>query len=103
MSQKEVLAVVGDQMLPAFKAEKDRLDRIDRWYRWDHDQPHQPRQSTREYKDLLSRAQTPWLGLVVTSVAQSLYVEGYRTAEATDNAQAWQWWQTNGLDGRQIA
>lgn len=103
MSQRETLDIVGKLMLPTFKAEKGRLDHIDNWYRWDHDQPHQPRHSTKEYKELSARAQTPWLGLVVTSVAQSLYVEGYRRAEDPTDAAPWQWWQVNGLDRRQLA
>lgn len=103
MSQKETLGIVRSVLWPAFTAEKDKLDRIDRWYRWDHDRPHQPRHSTSEYKELSARAQTPWLGLVVTSVAQSLYVEGYRRADAEADASAWRWWQANGMDGRQIA
>ncbi len=103
MRQTETLDLVRKLLLPTFKLEKDRLDRIDNWYRWDHDQPHQPRHSTTEYKQLSERAQTPWLGLVVTSVAQSLYVEGYRNAVAKDDAKSWRWWQTNGMDRRQIA
>lgn len=103
MTKRETLSIVEQMLFPTFRAEKDRLDRIDRWYRWDHDQPHQPRQATREYKELSARSQTPWLGLVVTSVAQSLYVEGYRRAEDPNDASAWQWWQANGMDGRQIA
>jgi hypothetical protein len=103
MSQPDVVEIVRDRLFPAFKAERERLDLIDRWYRWDHEQPHQPRQSTREYKELSARAQTPWLGLVVTAAAQALYVEGYRAADAEDDATAWQWWQANGMDRHQIA
>lgn len=103
MNKRQTLSIVQKMLFPTFKVEKDRLDRIDRWYRWDHDQPHQPRHSTREYKELSARSQTPWLGLVVTSVAQALYVEGYRRAADPEDASAWQWWQANGMDGRQIA
>lgn len=103
MSQRDTVGIVKSMLWPTFRAEKDRLDRIDRWYRWDHDKPHQPRHATREYKDLSSRAQTPWLGLVVTSVAQALYVEGYRRAEDAADATPWQYWQANGMDGRQMA
>jgi hypothetical protein len=88
---------------PAFNAERQRLDRIDKWYRWDHDKPHAPRHATQEYKTLEERAQTPWLTLVVTSVAQAMYVDGHKSEGQPENTESWRWWQANGLDGRQIA
>lgn len=99
---------------PAYLAEFDALqpdlDKIDRWWRWDHDKPHAPRTSTSEYRQLADRAQTPWLGLVVTSLAQILIVEGYRPslAEETDDdtdddtVGPWRYWQMNGMDARQV-
>jgi len=103
LGTSEATALVSKELLPALRAEREKLDRIDRWYRWDHDKPHTPRQSTTEYRQLSERAQTPWLGLVVTDVAQALYVEGYRHARDDVEAAAWGIWQANGLDGRQIA
>jgi hypothetical protein len=102
LSETELLELVRDTAWPAMRGERDRLDIIDRWCRWDHDKPHTPRHSTNEYKELSSRSQTPWLGLVVTAVAQSLYVEGYRRATEDDNAKAWATWQANGMDSRQV-
>lgn len=102
-SPNDAKELIIDQLAPAFLAERQRLDRIDRWYRWDHDKPHSPRHSTREYQDLATRAQTPLLGLVVTTVAQNLYVEGYRSAESPEDSTSWKSWQANGMDSRQIA
>ena len=99
----ELLGQVKRVLMPQFIGEKVRLDWIDRWLRWDHDRPHSPRASTKEYQELSTRAQDPWLALVVTSVAQQLYVEGYRAAEAEENTPAWRMWQANGLDRRQSA
>jgi hypothetical protein len=42
------------------------------------------------------------LGLVVDSVAQSMYVDGYRAPKAKDEAPAWDIWQRNRLDARQL-
>lgn len=103
LERAEATEILNTMVLPAFWVELRKLNRIDQWHRWDHPKPHSPQQSTREYDELSSRAQTPWLGLVVTAVAQALYVEGYRRADEPDNAQPWQWWQANGLDSRQIA
>lgn len=103
MSQSELLTLINQQLWPALKAEKERLNRIDRWYRWDHDRPYTPRQATREYQQIVRRAQTPFLQLVVTAVAQLLYLDGYRRADEPDDMAAWDYWQANGLDARQIA
>ena len=103
LSQKDLLDLVKGRLLPAFFKERERLDTIDRYVRWDHDKPHAPKEASREYKTLMDRAQTPWGNLIVTSVAQALYVDGYRPESGTENADAWKWWQINGMDSRQIA
>lgn len=99
----EAVELTKIRLWPLLREERKRVARIDKWMRWDHDDPHQPRQSTREYRDLAKRAQAPWGRRVVTAVTDQLYVEGYRAAQASDNAEPWQWWQENGLDARQIA
>lgn len=102
LSQSDLLEMIKTTLWPAFQAERDRLNRIDRWYRWDHDKAHTPPQATREYQQLIKRAPTPFLHLVVTAVAQLLYVDGYRRADEPLDANAWSYWQANGLDSRQI-
>ena len=103
MTKSDVAAIVADEIIPEWRKERQRLDRIDRWARWDHDAPHKPRAATPEYKELAARSQAPWGALIVTSVAQTLYVEGYRRPEEPDDATAWRIWQANGWDGRQVA
>lgn len=103
MKPDDVKEQVRDLLMPAYLTERTKLDRIDRWYRWDHDRPHQPAQATTEYKELSQRAQAPWLGLVVTTVAQALYVDGHRPSDSLDNTAAWGSWQANGMDRRQMA
>lgn len=99
----DIVRLISNDLLPKLYAEKERLDRIDKWARHDHDDPYTPAVATAEYKKLRQHAPTPWLSLVVTSVAQSLFVDGYRRADAPDDSSAWQIWQANGLDARQIA
>ena len=88
--------------MPLWQKERKRLDRIDRWMRWEHDQPHAPRQATQEYRQLAERSPEPWGDLIVTSVAQTLYVEGYRRATDPENSAGWRRWQANQMDARQI-
>ena len=94
--------LISDTLWPAFVAERERLNAIDRWYRWDHDEPVSARQATREHKELAKRAQTPLGHLIVTAVAQELYVEGYRRAEDPEDKAPWRAWQMNGMDARQV-
>ena len=91
--------------IPEWRKNKERVDKIDRWYRdrlEAEDKPVIPNAANREYRELRDRSQTPWLGLIVTSVAQSIFVDGYRRPEDPGNAAAWEFWQANGLDGKQM-
>jgi hypothetical protein len=89
--------------------ERERLDRIDCWYRWHQEPVHIPKQSTRELRKLAELSKVPWLSLVVTTVAQSMYVDGYRSKlddpgdNEVDPNSPWQIWLGNGFDQRQIA
>ena len=103
MTPETVIALVVDELLPLFKREKEKNDRIDRWARWNHDEPHKPSHATTEYKQLADRAQAPWGDLVVTSIAQTLYVEGYRRPDEPEDATGWEIWQANKMDARQVA
>jgi hypothetical protein len=79
LSKTDIVDLVGDKLLPEFITELRRLDSIDLWYRWRHEDLVIPNAATKEMKALLELARTPWLGSVVTGVAQSMYVDDYRT------------------------
>lgn len=101
MQAQAVIDVAGE-LLPMWASEKERLDAIDKWYRGKNDLPFQPRRSTKEFKRLRERAVTPWLKLIVTSVSQSMYVDGYRRSDKPEDLAPWAAWQANGMDARQI-
>lgn len=42
------------------------------------------------------------LKFVVNSRVQAMYVDGFQTTDSPDNVEAWNTWQRNGLDARQI-
>jgi SPP1 Gp6-like portal protein len=112
----EVADLVIKQLLPAWRNERQRLDRIDRWYRWDHDDIKLPRRASSELKALVEMSKVPWLGLVVTTTAQAMYVDGFRSESDPEPdrddegniiepplAGPWRLWKLNDLDNKQIA
>lgn len=103
MNRNDAAALIGDSLFEQWRHERAKMDRIDRWARWDHDDPHKPMQATAEYTELANRAQAPWGDLIVGSVAQTLYVEGFRRPDAPEDGSGWRLWQANSMDRRQIA
>jgi len=103
LSQRDVVELTHDRLLPAFWHERARLDRIDKWYRWDAEPVPLPRSATAELRKLVELARTPWLGLVVTTTAQCMYVDGYRSPDLARNAASWDTWNANDFDQRQVA
>lgn len=102
LNAADAVETAGD-LMDQWQAEKPKLDMIDRWARWSHDEPHRPRHATTEYRELAARSQAPWGDLIVASVAQTLYVEGYRRPTAPSDTVGWDIWQANGMDARQVA
>lgn len=113
MKQQSVVDLVKGQLWDPWKRERDKLDAIDRWARWQQEQSKLPRHTTRELRYLEEISRTPWLGLVVTTVAQCMYVDNHRSSvdagpAADDELDArrsgpWWTWSRNGFDRRQIA
>jgi hypothetical protein len=129
LDAKSLESLVRDKMLTEWRRERTRLDLIDRWYRWDPVETRLPAGATRELKALRELSRVPWLGLVVTSTAQCMYVDGYRSSLDPVKAKyspdelgsldpdapppgpskpeppvgPWKVWLQNGWDQRQIA
>lgn len=62
-----------------------------------------PRGLPIEVKKLAEMSRVNIMEIVVSSVAQAMYVDGYRQAKQADDAPAWAVWQANGMDAAQIA
>lgn len=102
MSRSAVVELARDSLIPAWQSERQRLDSIDAWYRWDPEKVRVPNHADQEEKYLRDLAETPWLGLVVTTVAQQLVAELLRSAER-DTKALWLPWQRNRMQSRQRA
>lgn len=79
LSDSSLTSLLKDQLIPDWQEENEKLCLIDRWYRWDPERPRLPHGATKEMRALIGLSQVPWLGLVVTSLAQCLFVDGYRS------------------------
>lgn len=82
--------------------ELDTLDKIHAYWRDQQPHPSAPTGSTKEVQALAKLSRVNIMDIVVASVAQSMYVDGYRSKMGETDAAAWQIWQANGMDARQI-
>lgn len=103
MKPDQVIEVVNELLWPQYDNEKNRLRRIDRWYRWQQSDVHIPRFATTEHRKLVELSKTPWLGLVVSVLSQSMFVDGYKSPDSRADSSIWKTWQGNKFDARQIA
>lgn len=111
LKPQDAVAVVRDTMFQPWLRERERLDRIDKWHRWQPEDISLPRKSLPELRQLRELSKTPWLSLVVTSCAQCLYVDNYRSSVDNPNEEVdsdtlrgpWRTWNANDFNNRQIA
>lgn len=100
LDQEQAEATVRT-LLEVRRAEQDRLDVIAAYVRGDHNSVYVPKSARDEYTWLRKRAKVNMMRLVVTVLAQNLYVDGYRPTGVAENAEAWRFWQANRMDARQ--
>lgn len=105
---------LAKENFPSFLRQRANVLILDAWSRGEqrtaeeHDlhgitgQVYAPRETTDEYKQLSRLSPTPLGGLIVTSLAQTLYVDGVRRSKTLENMQVWDSWQANGWDAKQI-
>ncbi|WP_445343492.1 phage portal protein [Bifidobacterium sp. ESL0819] len=104
-TEQEARNALRGLLLPAWGSELNAMNRIDRWWRW-NPKPIRLKKATQEHRMLRDMGQTPWLRLVVTTLAQTLYLEGV-DIQGADNQQReadfWQPWERSRMGRRQIA
>jgi len=101
MRQSDVLELVNDVLLPKFTSERQQLDQIDCWYRWNPEKVDIPNKASTEHRGLRDLSETPWLNLVVTTMAQQLMAEAVRSAKSKDTSRLWEPWQRNRMAAKQ--
>jgi hypothetical protein len=94
--------VLAGNIMDHRNAERAALDRVRRY--WKGRQPLLPVLPTNTpepVKALARIARVNVCGIVVDTLAQSTFVEGYRASGDAENSPVWQTWQANRLDARQ--
>lgn len=101
MSAQE-LGKVLPWLLAARRAEAGRITTIRENLKGRVCDIYVPKSATAEYKKLVDQAKFNILPLLVSSVAQGLFIDGYRPANSVDNSPVWDAvWQPNRMDARQ--
>ncbi len=103
MSHSDVVELARDVLIPGWQLERARLDILDRWWRWNPEQISLPRKSEPEARELRDLAESPWFHLLVTTIAQQLFMESVRSTEVDDTTMIWKPWQRNRFPARQMA
>lgn len=89
-------------MLSHRETKKAHLERVRSYVRDTQAPTWLPAGAPAELRILAKISRVNLLKLVVDSVTQAMYVEGYRGAREADDAAAWSAWQANRMDARQI-
>jgi len=89
------------RLWPEWADSRERSRELQAWALGQQPKPTLPDSATAEYRSLQEKAITPWLGLVVQSLAQALIVEGYRSSGAAEDEALWAVWQANQMDAKQ--
>ncbi len=92
----------ASRLLAAREGEAEQLDVIRRY--WKGRQPIPaviPRSAPREVRTMARIARVNICSIVIDSLAQSTYVDGFRAANDADDLEVWATWQANRMDARQ--
>lgn len=103
ISPYEVKEFVSEIVYPEFTRVKHELDRVRLWVEGRQPYYLALHQMSAEKRGLQELARTPWLGLAVNTMAQCLFVDGYRAEGSIANSEGpWRTWNANGFRARQI-
>lgn len=100
---------VARALKPTLEAQRHEANAIDSWLKPDTKRGFDlPARATNEHRQLADLARTPWLSLVVTNVAQAMFVNGIVGGDPDDNGNVdsqrlWSLWVDNGMPAHQVA
>lgn len=105
MQRNDVLELANDVLIPGWQQQRRSLDLIDKWHRWEPDALRDkiPNYATSEHRNLAKISETPFLSLVVTTVAQQLVAEAFRSSRTVNTERITEPWLRNRMHSRQRA
>lgn len=99
----EAVAVIVERLAGVMDRQRREADAVDSWLRPETVRGFDvPRRASTEHKQLASLARTPWLSLVVTNVAQAMYVSSI-VGESGEASDLWKLWLDNNMASLQVA
>lgn len=102
LSAEDAIAQVR-RMVDIRLGELEQLDKIHSYVRGEQKIPGISSAVPPEVISLLKVSRVNVLDLILSSVAQSLYIDGFRQDGQAEDAPPWSSWQANKMDARQIA
>ena len=97
----EEASTIAAGLMKVRNSEYRSLDLIHDYVEGEIDPQYVPRDAAVEFRQIVRQSRVNVLPLVVDTIAQSLYVDGYRAKQSEENAPAWDQWQANRMDARQ--
>lgn len=101
MSDAAAISAVRE-LLEVREMDRERLDLIHLYFRGRQPHPLAPRGAAVDVKKLARISRVNMMKLVVSSMSQALYVDGFRQRLADDDAPVWETWQLNKFDSRHL-
>lgn len=99
----ESVRAVAEELKGVLDGQRLASDNVDSWVHPGFAHGFRtPPKASREHKALADLARTPWLGLVVTNVAQAMYVDNVVGSEGAV-PELWRIWLRNGMQAHQVA
>lgn len=101
-SARGLTKYLNDTLYPAFDQERQRLRKLEAWA--NGKQPEvRPLKRNTERQVLQRMARTPWIPLMISTFAQQMIVDGYRSTGQKENARAWETWEFNDMRSQQLS
>lgn len=101
LNEQEATAAARDAVSMR-KAESEHLDTIHKYLRGQQSHPVSPKGLPGEVTRLGTMSRVNLMKIVVNSVSQALYVDGYRQPRESEDAPVWEVWQRNQMDAAQV-